>query len=249
MKLHTFLYDLDYLLGDFPNVEGARLTPTPSGVRIQANSQKEPLFVADGQTIEPVDGITDLCGILSMGRLRDILRAPGFSRASVQSAVSSGTIELSDGLGQSYSFYLFDKRMTNDCINPISLKAHPTYELEADLTSEGRELLKYWQRQLVADGESEGRILYDVFTRGGNLIFRNGYSRPDSAFIEFPFIRGVKGTYSTRYREIGANLLPLLRFVGNTAGARLKLWSAGVHTVAVTTASVSMNFHVPQAKP
>ncbi len=249
MKLHTFLYDLDYLLGDFRNIQGVRLSPNSGGVRIQAYCSNEPLFVADGQTIESVEGITGVCGILNIGRLRSILRAPGFSRASVKAAVRSGTIELSDGSGQAYSFYLCEPRLTERAVTIKTLKVHPAYEFEADLTCEGRDLLRYWQRQLASDGESEDQIRYEVCTKDGSLAFRHRVGPPTSPYIEFPFIRGVTGAYSTRYHQTGADLLPLLKFVGDTASAKFKLWSSGLHTVAVSTASVSIDFHLPLTLP
>src|SRR4249920_412489 len=124
MKLQDFLYEIDYLLGDFKNTVGVRLIPIPSGLRFETKD-RDKAFVAYGQTTESVDGITSICGLLDLSRLRAILRAPGFSRANIEATLKNGTIVLSDRAGHVYSFYLCNERLTNECIKVPPLKIQP----------------------------------------------------------------------------------------------------------------------------
>ena len=251
MKLHTLLYDFVDIIGNFPTMEAIKLVPAANGLHFYGKSSasnKVGMFVLEGQTIEPVDGVKSQFGIPDLGQVAKIFKAPGFNRlnASVELeklafASEFEQLVFSSHDGSTYKLSAYGANLSDDRIKLAKLKAQVNYQVSTTPTKDALSVTKYWLKVSRENGASAVELT--PITRGGGLFFKT--TAAPIFNVEYPVDSCVGGLLTQVRRYDCRVLYSLMSLAPEAKQSTLMFSDSGLCRFDVETSCAKYTFLIP----
>lgn len=251
MKLNTLLYDFIDIIGSVPSMDEIKLIPNAQGLQFMGLSKATSqigMFVLQGETVEPIDGIASTFGIPNLAQIAKVFKAPGFNRLTATAELQKFTfgtdfeqLVLTNEDGASYKLSVYGEKLCNDRIKVARLKAGVTYQLSTTPTKESLSNMKYWLK--VSRENGEPNVELTPITRNGKLFFK---TKAGSIFdVEFVVDSNADEILNKPYRYDCRTLFRLMSFAQDAKQATLQFSDSGLCRIDIETSCAKYTFLIP----
>jgi hypothetical protein len=197
MELHTFLYDFVDVFKHFPEIKLYRIDPIAQPMQVNAYlrpTNKHHPLVINGESKEPINGLTEVIGIASVEHLRKILGAPGMNRKSVSAQYEDKrSLLIRNDAGSTYHYHFYDEKGLEHFWEPVKLREGVVidYGVHFRPTQEHLKKMKY-HREMMEDHYGGTFWTFTPLTKSEKLVFRTQQGGHGS-LIEYPILAQTLG--------------------------------------------------------
>ena len=251
MKLHTLLHDFIDIIGCVPSMDEIKLIPNAQGFQFMGLSKATSqigMFVLQGETVKPIDGIATAFGIPSLAQIVKVFKAPGFNRLTATAELQKFTfttefeqLELTNEDGASYKLSVYGEKLCNDRIKVARLKAGVTYQLSTTPTNESLSNMKYWLK--VSRQNGGPNVELTPITRNGKLFFKT--EAAPIFDVEYVVDTNANGILNQPCRYDCSTLFRLMSLAQDAKQATLLFGDSGLCRFEIETSCAKYTFLIP----